>query len=244
MEQEQIRNRWDQCQKSFTRPAGLRQHREAVHFNVMWPCQICKDDQSSKSNLTRHYKRRHPNVRNIPEPRRESHETGKVSASRTGPVAAVSREEAGQEQVDIRRVATGSSTGANGSRWRRAVHTVTSTTMEDAEETVVTGARSSNEETKVENEETSELEGASPVVAMRFRPLNTDSGGRNSEKPGRNWNTLVERWAERVLKLSTEVSPRSLLPEFLKENPEKQRDEIHNVDVQGGVAEGLATSAS
>ena len=224
MEQQRLPNQCNQCQKAFTRPAGLRQHREAVHLDVAWPCQLCGDGQSSKSNLTRHYKRRHPNARNIPEPRRGSRETGKVSASKTGSAAAVSPEEAGQVPVHVRRVATGSSTGASRSRWQRAVHTVTSSTMEDTEEIIATEAESSNEETEVERKETSELEGESLDAAMRFRPLNKDGGCKNSEKPGCKWNALAERWAERVLRLSPEVSPRDLLPEFLEENPEKQRD--------------------
>ena len=76
MEQQRLPNQCNQCQKAFTRPAGLRQHREAVHLDVTWPCQLCGDGQSSKSNLTRHYKRRHP------ERAQRSRTTPRVSGDR------------------------------------------------------------------------------------------------------------------------------------------------------------------
>ena len=34
MEQQRLPNQCNQCQNAFTRPAGLRQHRESVHLNI------------------------------------------------------------------------------------------------------------------------------------------------------------------------------------------------------------------
>ena len=99
---EQVRNQCDRCGKIFTRPAGLRQHREAVHLQVTWPCQLCDEEQSSKSNLTSHYKRRHPNIRNLPEPRRGVREGQRMEVE-----VAIS-EKKDRETVSVRRLVTAS----------------------------------------------------------------------------------------------------------------------------------------
>ena len=56
------------CMKSFTRPAGLRQHVESVHQNMVWFCPLCSVWQCSRSNITRHFRRQHKEVAHSPEP--------------------------------------------------------------------------------------------------------------------------------------------------------------------------------
>ena len=56
------------CMKSFTRPAGLRQHVESVHQNLVWFCPLCSVWQCSRSNVTRHFRRQHKEVAHPPEP--------------------------------------------------------------------------------------------------------------------------------------------------------------------------------
>ena len=56
------------CMKSFTRPAGLRQHVESVHQNLVWFCPLCSVWQCSRSNITRHFRRQHKEVAHPPEP--------------------------------------------------------------------------------------------------------------------------------------------------------------------------------
>ena len=106
MEQLPIRNKCDRCDKIFTRPVGLRQHRESVHLKVTWPCQLCQEEQSSESNPTRHYKRRHPDIREIPEPRRGVREERKTRSD------VASDEEEDRVAVSVRQVTAVSSAGA------------------------------------------------------------------------------------------------------------------------------------
>ena len=56
------------CMKTFTRPAGLRQHVESVHQNLVWFCPLCSMWQCSRSNITRHFRRQHKEVVHPPEP--------------------------------------------------------------------------------------------------------------------------------------------------------------------------------
>ena len=198
----------------------------------------CVETARVPNQIWRHYKRRHPNVQNIPEPRRGSRKAEKVSASKTRS-AAVSSEEASQAPVHIRQVATGSSTRASGSSWQQAVHTVTSSAKEAVEGRIDMEVGSYDEETEVEKEETSELECESMEAAMRFRPLSKDGGGKNSKKPKCRWNSLAERWAERVLRcqLAMSLSPVGNLPEaegspVVEENEVRRKEYLRALQAQ------------
>ena len=78
-----------------------------------------------------------------------------------------------------------------------------------------------NEEME-EGKAMSKVEDQSPVTTMRFKPLNELGDGKKSMKLSHEWRALTTRWAERVVKLPPEDSPKKLLPEFLEENPNKQ----------------------
>ena len=119
-----------------------------------------------------------------------SRKAEKVSASKTRS-AVTNSEEASQVPVHIRRQdrqpERATIAGGRPSTWGLL------SVKEAAEERIATEVESCDEETEVEKEETSELECESLDAAMRFRPLNKDGGGRNSEKPSGKWNSLEER---------------------------------------------------
>ena len=218
MEQNRGRKQCDICHKLFTRPAGLRQHKESVHLNVTWPCKICGEGKSSRSNLTRHYKRIHPGVRNVPEPRREPREARRIPATTVSEAAAEEGSE--QELAHTRRIPAEPATQTNPYCWRRAAHTETSGAKEEAADLTVIVRKGDDEETE-EKQAMSTFADQNPITAMRFQPLNELQDDKEL-KLSHEWRSLATRWAERVVKLPPDDSPRRLLPEFLAENPTKQ----------------------
>ena len=235
-EQQRFPNQCDLCHKVFTRPAGLRQHKESVHLNVTWPCQICGEGQSSRSNLTRHYKRIHPGVRNVPEPRREPREERRTPASATMSEAAAEEKELEQKLAHIRRIQTEPAIPTSSNRWRRATHAETSDMKEEATDLPVMVRESDDEATK-EKQTMATLADQNPITAMKFQPLKEIPDDKESMKLSQEWRSLATRWAERVVELPPDASPRRLLPEFLAENPSKQWEGEFMLASMGAVKE-------
>ena len=76
-----------------------------------------------------------------------------------------------------------------------------------------------------------------PITAMKFQPLNEIQDDKESMKLSQEWRSLATRWAERVVKLPPDASPRRLLPEFLAENPSKHWEGEFMLASMGAVKE-------